>query len=103
MQRFETAPKTVGETVSLVANFLGDLASGETITGASAACFVYSGVDPSPSTVLTGSTTVSGTKATQRATAGQPGVTYSITIQAVTSLGNVLWRQTFLSVLPNYP
>lgn len=93
-------PKHASETLSLVFNFASQLSVGETISSATASCSVYSGMDASPSSVLSGSATVSGAQVTQLVTGGTAGVTYAITIAATTSASEIISLLGYLVVLP---
>lgn len=79
---------------NLMADFISELSHGETILSASTAVTVQSGVDNSPSDILSGSGVISGTTVRQVLTTGVDGVIYSVTVSATTSAANVL-TQTF--------
>ena len=93
-------PKNAGETLSLVFDFASQLIVGETVSSATASCSVYSGTDATPSSVLSGSATVSGTQVTQKVTGGTAGVTYVISVAATTSASNIITILGYLVVLP---
>ncbi len=93
--------KRVGETINYQFDFRSSLASGETLSSQSATAAVESGVDPSPSAILSGSAANSGGLVTQKITAGLPGVLYSVTMTASTSLGQVLQDESIIAILPN--
>jgi hypothetical protein len=78
-------------------NFAANLAPAETISSVSSVCTVYSGVDASPSSVLSGLPTFSGTIATQVVQGGVQGVIYNILVTAVTSLGQTLGLAGYLT------
>lgn len=92
--------KHATETVSYVFDFASQLAVGETLSSATASCTVYSGTDAAPSTLLSGSATISGTKVTQKVAGGTAGVTYILTILATTSLSNILSLGGYVVVVP---
>ncbi len=90
--------KRVGETLALQFDFTSALAAGVTLSSATTTASVYSGVDATPSGILSGTTSVSGTVATQKVTAGVSGTVYSLLCSAVTSDGQTLELQGFLAV-----
>jgi len=96
---FVSSAKNTGETTPLVFDFLSKLPIGDTIASAVCTCTVWSGVDASPSSVLSGSATISGSKVTQTITGGVAGVTYKITCAATTTAGYVLVLGTHVPVL----
>jgi len=96
----EIPPKQVLETQRLQFDFISDLAEGETISTQSCACVVYSGTDASPSNVISGSATASGTVVTQLITGGTLGVIYTITCSITTSLGQTLKQSGQLAIVP---
>jgi flagellar biosynthesis protein FliR len=103
--RIVTNPKTLGATAGLFPafDFTSAMSVSETILSASVAVSVYTGVDPSPSAILSGAATVSGKVVSQVLTGGVVGVVYALTCTAVTSLGQVLQLMTYFYVEPNLP
>lgn len=101
MSRIVTNPKLVGETTNLVFDFASRLAAAETISTQSVAASVYSGTDASPSAVVNGAATASGTQVTQSLTAGTAGVIYKLLCSITTSLGKTLQLSTFMAVVPD--
>lgn len=101
MERIVTQPKLVGETASLVFDFASRLAAGETISTQVVAASVYSGVDATPSAIISGSATASGTQVTQKITGGVSGVIYELLCTITTSGGQTLQMATFLAVVPD--
>ena len=99
MSRVPLALKAVGETRTEVFSFLSLLAVGETLSGASTTVTVYSGTDASPSSIISGSATISGSNVSQKFTGGVSGVTYLITVTALTSAGQTLTITAYLPVL----
>ena len=91
--------KYVGETKKLVFDFISLLASGETISTQVVAAAVWSGVDATPSSLISGSATASGTKVTQAVTDGVAGVIYKLTCTITTSAGQTLILIGYLPVL----
>lgn len=71
--------KSVGETQPYVVNFSDRLQFGETINGAAVSISVFSGTDPSPSSMLSGTTSYDASgNVTQVLTGGVVGVIYNI-------------------------
>jgi len=96
-----TPSKATGEKIPVVFDFASKLAVGETLSTLPAptvAISVWSGVDASPTSVLSGSATVSGTKVSQVVTGGVAGCIYKITCTPVTSSSNNPVIQTLLAV-----
>lgn len=91
--------KLVAETQTLPFEFASQLAAAETISTAVATCVVYSGTDASPSSVISGSATISSSRVTQKVTAGTAGVIYLLTMTITTSAGQTLTQTGFLAVL----
>lgn len=101
MNRQEFAPKYPGATRTAGFNFTSDLASGETISTAVVTCTVYSGTDASPSSMISGSDTISGAVVTQLITGGVVGNVYELLCTITTSLGQTLTKPGYLAVIPN--
>ncbi|MHB8413931.1 MAG: phage fiber-tail adaptor protein [Acidiferrobacteraceae bacterium] len=101
--RVALAPKLVGETATYTFDFLSRLAVGETISTQVCAATVYSGVDASPSSIISGSATASGSVVSQNITAGVAGVIYQIVCTITTSASQTLLLQGYLAVLENLP
>tara|TARA_R110000868_G_scaffold154071_2_gene380110 strand:- start:5356 stop:5661 length:306 start_codon:yes stop_codon:yes gene_type:complete len=101
MNRVAFPAKLIGETVAEVFDFASLLSVGETISSATCVATVYSGVDASPSAILSGSATISGTKVTQKVTAGTLGVTYVIVCAATTSTSEIRALHAYLTVTPS--
>lgn len=80
-----------------VFDFSSLLTNGQTISTASCSVEVWVGVDPSPSAILLGSPTVSGTVVSQYLQNGVSGVIYRIACQANCSDGT---NQVLLAYLP---
>ena len=92
--------KTQSESVSMVFDFLSRCQQGENVVTCVVAIGVFSGTDPSPSSMLDGSPSVSyGTVVTQKVKAGLPGVIYQVSCSARTSLNNIYINQVKLAVL----
>lgn len=95
--------KYAGETAKYDFDFASLLASGETISTQVCTATVYSGTDASPSSVINGSATASGTVVTQSLTAGTLGVIYEITCTITTSASQTLALTGYLSIVPKLP
>ena len=92
--------KQAGSTEPRVFPFTSRLSVGETISSATVTAAVYSGVDASPSNIISGAASVSGALVTQTLTAGTAGVIYRLTCSATTSLSNIFVITAFLAVIP---
>lgn len=94
------APKTTSEGVNVPFDFISRLGSSETISTQVVTCTVWSGVDASPSSMISGSASHSGSVVTQLVIGGVAGVTYYLLCTITTSLGQTLSLAAFLTVLP---
>lgn len=96
-------PMTTGEKKILTFPFGTQMAVGETISSATVAASVYSGTDASPSDLISGSDSTSGTNITQLidATLAVEGVVYKLICTAVTSLSQTLQCMGFLVIRPS--
>jgi hypothetical protein len=94
-------PKFVSDTVNYTFDFTSRLAVGETISSATVTSVVYTGVDASPSAIISGSAAISGGLVTQLITAGVAGVIYELRCAAVTSLGQTANLSAYLAVIPD--
>jgi hypothetical protein len=101
MTQAQFMPKLVGETKTLTFDFASNLAVSETISTQSVTATVYSGTDASPSSVISGSATASGTIVSQKVTAGTSGVMYYLACTITTSTSQTLLQSGFLAVVPN--
>lgn len=79
--------------------FADQLQFGETISGQAVTCVVSSGTDPTPSNVLFGAPTLSGTNVTQVVTAGVEGVIYQLVCAVTGSLGHIYTKGAKLAVV----
>jgi flagellar biosynthesis protein FliR len=92
--------KTTSETSSVPFDFSSQFTNaGESITSVTVTATVYSGVDPSPGAIRSGSPGFSGKVATQTLVGGVAGVTYLLVATAVSSLGATRSVSGYLSVL----
>lgn len=88
--------KVFGTDTRLVFDFTSGLASDETISSASTAATTYSGTDATPSAIISGAASISGSQVTQTITDGVIGVTYLLKCSVTTSLGYQLERSGYL-------
>jgi len=94
-------PKASTETRSLFVDFLSLLQQGETISTQVCTASVFSGVDASPSSIISGAASVNGTKVYQKVTGGVNGAIYLLKYTITTSLGNTLSIFSYLAVVDN--
>lgn len=79
-------------------DFTALLANGTTISSATVTASVYSGTDPTPNAIISGTATISGSVVLQKIAAGVQGTVYSLICTAITSDGQTLELQGFLAV-----
>ena len=92
-------PKHPSETLTLTFDFGRDLGA-NTISSASVVCLNALGVsDPTPSAVISGSATFSGSVVSQKVTGGLSGATYEFQATAVDSGGNSILYSQLLPVI----
>ena len=94
-------PKLVSDTLNYQFDFTSRLSVGETITTQTVTASVYSGVDASPSSIVSGSATQSGAVVTQLITGGVGGVVYELKCAITTSLGQTPILSSYLVVIPD--
>ena len=99
--RVVQVPKLQSETLNYQFDFTSRLAYGETISSQSVTATVYSGVDASPSSIISGSATNANGVVTQMITAGISGVIYELLCSATTSAGQTLKLSAYLAVIPD--
>ncbi len=99
--RVELQPKLVGATQTYQFDFASLLAQGETISTQTVAASVYSGTDASPSSIISGSASASGTIVSQKITAGVVGVIYELKCTITTSLSQTLQLTAYLPITPD--
>ena len=100
MQRVSLETKHQAEITKYVFDFASQLAVGETIILTGFTVIVYSGTDANPSSIISGSPAISGTKVTQAIIGGIPGVTYLCIMQVVTSVSQQLTLTGYLVIIP---
>lgn len=103
MSRITLPAKLVGETVNTQFDFASRLAISETISTQVVTASVYSGTDASPSAIVNGAATASGTIVTQSITAGVLGVTYELLCRVTTSAAQTLELSAYLVIAPDLP
>jgi hypothetical protein len=92
--------KGVNETVVLAFDFGPQLAADTISSVGVTTAAVYSGVDGSPSAIVSGVATFSGTVLSQKISGGIAGVIYELTAAVNTTAGQVLNMVGYLPVLP---
>lgn len=81
-------------------SFYFSLPVGVTISSAVCNASVYSGTDASPSSIINGSSSISGAAVSQSITAGTAGVIYDILCTATLSDAQALQQSAYLAVVP---
>jgi hypothetical protein len=102
-QRVQLPNKLAGETKFYSFDFTGDLASSETFSTKVVTASVYSGVDASPSSLISGSAVDDNPRVKQLITAGVAGVIYELKCTVTTSLGQTLIRTGFMAIPGELP
>lgn len=95
------SPKAPTETAAYVFDFVSSLATGETISTATCTASVFSGLDATPSGIISGVASISGTKATQKLTGGVNGTIYKVMMTITTSTSNTLVLSGYVAVTTN--
>ena len=107
--RVQIPSKKLGETPILGANgnspfnFISLLAPTETLSTATVTATVYSGLDPSPSSIIPIAATIVGQQVQQKVTGGVLGVIYELLCTVTTSLGQTLELVGYMAVIPDLP
>lgn len=96
-------PKLQGATLNVTFDFISNLGVSETISTKVVTASVYSGVDATPSSVINGAASSSGTIVTQSLKAGVVGVVYEILCTITTSLSQTLLLSAYFVVQPDLP
>ena len=94
-------PKLPDEDRKIEVDFSTEMAPGTTISTASVTAVVYSGVHATPQSIVSGASTISGTRVTQKIIDGVEGTTYLLTYNITTSDSQVLQKQAFLTISPS--
>ena len=92
--------KRAGEVKTLTFDFGSQLAASETISTQSVAATVWTGTDASPSGVISGSATASGSVVSQKVTSGTAGNVYNLICTVTTSTSQTLKIAGLLAILP---
>lgn len=79
-------------------NFVSYMDPNDTIISAVVNASVFSGTDPSPGSIISGSPVISGTTVAQAFTGGVVGVIYEITCLANISNGETFTQSGFLAI-----
>lgn len=95
--------KHIADDLFVSFDFLSQLDSGETISGATVTATVFSGTDASPGAIVSGAATVAGTVVSQKIVDGAIGVIYTLSCAVSTSLGASKVIQGYLAVLDSNP
>ena len=103
MSRITLQPKLAGETRNYAFDFASGLASGETISTKVVTATVYSGTDASPSSIVSGAASSSGSVVTQAITGGVVGVIYELLCTITTSTGQTLLISAALAIIQELP
>jgi hypothetical protein len=101
LTRADLPPKPASSSDSYVLDFVDSIPAGSSISTQSVTASVYSGTDASPSAIISGSATASGTQVTQKVTGGTVGVIYQLTWTVTTSGGLTLKKLGFLAIVPD--
>ena len=99
MSRITLQPKLAGETRKYPFNFASGLASDETISTQVVTATVYSGTDASPSLIVSGAATASGSIVTQAIIGGVVGVIYELLCTITTSTSQTLELSAALAII----
>jgi hypothetical protein len=97
-------PKRQSETcyTSQPFDFIASLQISETISSVTMSASVYSGTDPNPNNILSGSPSiVNTTQVVQLITGGIVGVIYEVECKVTTSLSQQLVISGFLAIIPD--
>ena len=92
-------PKALSETRNYNFDATNVFSAGQTIVSIMTSASLYSGFDPSPSAILSGTPSVSGTNIVQQITGGAVGAVYDVECSIVIGAGMVLTQRAFLAVV----
>ena len=90
--------KITTATLPLMFDFVSQLGAGETLASALVTVSLFSGIDATPSAILSGSASITGLIVTQYVHAGTAGVIYQLNCAVETSAGNQLIMTGLLAV-----
>jgi hypothetical protein len=82
--------KRIDEDIKISFDFVNQLSSGETLSVAVVRATVFQGTDASPSAIVYGTSSITGTIATQMIVDGVEGVTYLLECEVLTSGGQTI-------------
>jgi hypothetical protein len=99
LSRADLPPKLASSTETYTVDFVSDIPAGDSISSQSVVASVYSGTDGSPSSIVSGSASASGTRVSQNITGGVAGVVYELLWTAGTAGGLTLKKSGFLAVV----
>ncbi len=99
VSRVNLLSKAAGETQTYVFDFTSRLSIGETLLTAAVAATVWSGDDPLPSAIISGSASIAGPKVSQKVTAGVTGTVYDLVCTVTTSAGQTLQLAGYLAIV----
>lgn len=99
MNRVSLQPKPAEVLDERVFDFISNLAEGETLASAALSVSVFSGVDPAPEDILSGSPVVEGTRVTQKFTGGVLGTTYRVLCMAGTCNDQQISLAAYLAIV----
>lgn len=99
MSTYVTESKLQSEAIILRSDFLSRLEVGESAVTVATTITVHSGVDPTPTTMISGSPSVTNNLASQRIIGGLPGVVYEVSFAVRTNNNAVYINQLLLAVL----
>lgn len=100
LSRADLSPKVASSLEARSVDFVDLVPAGDSISSQSVSVSVYSGTDASPSALLSGSASASGTIVTQKFTGGTEGVMYKVLWTAGTTGGLTLKKPTLLAIIP---
>ena len=98
MQQQTLPSKLPAEQLKVGFEFASLLAAGETLSSGTVTSVLYSGTDASPSAVISGAASISGTQLVQLLIGGVTGNIYNLTASATTSAGKTLNIQGLLTI-----
>ena len=99
LSRADLRPKFTDERVKYTFDFASWLANDESLSSATVTAAVYAGTDASPSALISGAASITGSVVTQLIIGGTAGVIYQISCAAVTSTSQTLVLTSRLAIL----
>ncbi len=95
--------KFSGSTIPVECDFSSLMATGEAVTAVVTTAQVFTGTDPSPSSIISGTGTLVRNSFVQKITGGLVGVVYLLTFSATTNLLNYRIINAYLAVINDDP